>query len=186
MWRGVPLCVRRLRLRVVGRIWFYDCEFVERADSRAIDLVSIGLVSSDGADSYYAACTDFDAAQALPWVRRHVLDQLPSPADPAWRSRERIRADLEELLLGAGSGGEDPELWAWYAAYDHVVLCQLWGRMPDLPRRMPRFTRDLRQLWEECGSPPLPRQGNGQHSAIADAHHNLARWRALAPYRTRG
>ena len=165
-------------------IWHYDCEFVERADSRAIDLVSIGVVSGDGATEYYAVCTDFDPAQALPWVRTHVLDQLPSPSDPAWRSRARIRADLEQLFLGPGLGegrAADPELWAWYAAYDHVVLCQLWGRMPDLPRRMPRFTRDLRQLWEQLGKPPLPTQASGRHDALSDARHNRARWLAMVP-----
>ncbi len=162
--------------------FFYDLEFIERADSRAIDLVSVGLVSEDGATQYYAVCTDFDDRQALPWVRKHVLEQLPSPADPAWRSRERIRRDLEGLLL---TGDAAPELWAWYAAYDHVVLCQLWGRMPDLPRRMPRFTRDLRQLWEELGSPPLPAQEGGRHDALADAQHNRTRWLALQQVRAR-
>ena len=45
------------------------------------------------------------------------------------------------------------ELWAWYAAYDHVVLAQLWGAMPALPRAIPRFTKDLRQMWDDQGKP---------------------------------
>lgn len=160
--------------------FFYDLEFIERTDSRAIDVVSVGVVSEDGEREYYAVCSEFDATQALPWVRRNVLAQLPAPADRAWRSRERIRADLEELFL---AGEDEPELWAWYAAYDHVVLCQLWGRMPELPRRLPRFTRDLRQLWEELGKPPLPEQAAAQHDALADARHNRLRWLAMADRR---
>src|SRR5690606_37378806 len=71
--------------------YFYDCEFIE--DGRVIDLVSIGVVDEQGRE-FYAVSTEFDAAKALPWVRRNVLDKLPSPGDPAWRSRERIRDDL--------------------------------------------------------------------------------------------
>lgn len=158
--------------------WFYDTEFVERGDSRAIDLVSVGFISEDGRRTYEAVCTDFDREQALPWVTKNVLDQLPNPASKLWKSRERIRVDLEELLLGEDDA---PELWAWYAGYDHVVLCQLWGRMPDLPRRMPRFSHDLRQLWEERNKPELPRQTDGHHTALADARHNLVRWKLLNP-----
>ncbi len=43
------------------------------------------------------------------------------------------------------------ELWAWYAAYDHVALAQLWGAMPALPREIPRYTKELRQLWDDRG-----------------------------------
>ena len=43
------------------------------------------------------------------------------------------------------------ELWAWSAAYDHVVLAQLWGPMPALPRELPRLTREMRQRWEAAG-----------------------------------
>jgi len=158
--------------------YFYDCEFVE--DGRVIDLVSIGVVDEHGRE-YYAISTEFDARPALPWVRRNVLDQLPSPGDPAWRSRERIRDELEEFLLGpVRDGGErEIELWAWYAAYDHVVLAQIWGRMPALPRGIPRFTKELRQLWDDRGRPPLPEATAQRHNALADARHNLARWRAL-------
>jgi hypothetical protein len=65
------------------------------------------------------------------------------------------------------------------AGYDHVVLAQLWGDMRALPRPIPRFTHELRQRWEELGSPALPPAPADQHDAIADARHNLARWRAL-------
>jgi hypothetical protein len=158
--------------------YFYDCEFIE--DGRTIDLVSIGVVDEHGRE-FYAVSTEFDDRAAVPWVRRNVLDRLPSPSDPAWRSRERIREDLLAFLVEPlrESPGNEMELWAWFAAYDHVVLAQLWGAMPALPREIPRFTKDLRQLWDDKGRPPLPVAAAQRHEALVDARHNLARWNAL-------
>ncbi|MEQ4302104.1 polyadenylate-specific 3'-exoribonuclease AS [Plantactinospora sp. B6F1] len=158
--------------------YFYDCEFIE--DGRLVDLVSIGVVDEYGRE-FYAVSTEFDDSRAVPWVRRHVLDKLPSPGDRAWRSRERIRDDLYEFLMEPvrDRPGEKLELWAWYAAYDHVALAQLWGAMPALPREIPRFTKELRQRWEDRGSPPLPDAAADRHDALVDARHNLARWQAM-------
>ena len=71
------------------------------------------------------------------------------------------------------------QLWAWIAAYDHVALCQLWGAMPALPRALPRFTRELRQRWEDAGRPPLPAPTPDAHDALADARLNRLRWDAI-------
>ena len=159
--------------------FFYDCEFIE--DGNTIELVSIGVVDEGGRE-FYAVSTEFDPSRAIDWVRRNVLDKLPPPADPAWRSLERIRADLLEFLLAPG---EQIELWAWMAAYDHVSLAQLWGDMRALPRQIPRFTHELRQRWEDLGSPPLPPPPPDQHDALADARYNLTRWQALCALSTR-
>lgn len=155
--------------------YFYDTEFIE--DGRTIDLVSIGVVAEDGRE-YYAVSTDFNARSAGPWVRANVLNQLPNPSSPLWKSRDAIRADLERFLLAPGAG--KPELWAWIGAYDHVVFAQLWGDMTRLPREMPRFTRELRQYWEMAGRPALPKQDDGRHDALEDARHNLVKFRAIA------
>jgi hypothetical protein len=53
--------------------------------------------------------------------------------------------------------------------------------MTDLPRALPRFTRDLRQLWDEVGTPRLPAEPTDAHDALADARHNLARWAVIGP-----
>jgi 3'-5' exoribonuclease Rv2179c-like domain len=158
--------------------YFYDCEFIE--DGRIIDLVSIGVVDEQGRE-FYAVSTEFDGSRAVPWVRRNVLHKLPSPGDPAWRSRERIREELYQFFVAPlrADPAERIELWAWYAAYDHVALAQLWGTMPALPRELPRFTKDLRQLWDDRGRPPLPDAEADRHDALVDARHNLARWRAM-------
>ncbi|WP_367130954.1 polyadenylate-specific 3'-exoribonuclease AS [Saccharothrix sp. HUAS TT1] len=162
--------------------FFYDCEFIE--DGVTIDLVSIGVVDEEGRE-FYAVSTEFDPAKAGPWVRANVLNQLPSPADKAWRSRERIREDLLDFLGGRKANRDDIELWAWFAAYDHVALAQLWGPMPALPRCLPRFTRDLRQRWEDVGKPRLPQAPADAHDALADARHNLARWKVIETERQR-
>jgi 3' exoribonuclease, RNase T-like len=159
--------------------FFYDCEFIE--DGSTIELVSIGVVDLDGRE-FYAVSTEFDGRRAGPWVRANVLPKLPSPADPAWRSRAAIRDDLLDFLT---LPGEEIELWAWIAAYDHVALCQLWGPMPALPRPLPRFTRELRQRWEDAGRPPLPAPPEDAHDALADARHNAARWRAIEAHLVR-
>ncbi|AZI57796.1 polyadenylate-specific 3'-exoribonuclease AS [Nakamurella antarctica] len=159
--------------------YFYDTEFIE--DGSTIDLISIGVVCEDGRE-YYAISSEFNPDRAVPWVRRNVLDKLPGPADKAWRSRRTIRDELAEFFA-AGVGA--PDLWAWYAAYDHVVLAQLWGAMPALPRNIPRFTKELRQLWEDAGYPTIPDAGPEAHNALADARVGFARWQAItAVYRS--
>jgi hypothetical protein len=164
---------------VVRVRFFYDCEFIE--DGVTIDLVSIGVVAEDGRE-FYAVSTEFDPAKAGQWVRENVLDKLPGPSDKAWRDRVAIRDGLMKFL---SPRGESVELWAWFAAYDHVALAQLWGAMPALPRQLPRFTRDLRQRWEDVGKPALPTPPNDAHDALADARHNLARWQVIEVERQR-
>lgn len=153
--------------------YFYDSEFIE--DGTTIELVSIGIVGEDGRE-FYAVSTEFDPERAGPWVRANVLPKLPAPASKSWRSRASIRDGVLDFLT-AGPG--DIELWAWVAAYDHVALCQLWGPMTALPRSMPRFTRELKQLWDEQGRPHLPAAPADAHDALADARHNLAKYRAI-------
>ena len=148
--------------------FFYDCEFGVTAPE--VTLVSIGVVAEDGRE-YYAVSSGFDPLEVHPWVRENVLPQLPPTS--TWKPRATIAAELEEFL------GDDPVLWAWFGAYDHVAFCQLWGQMPALPRAFPRITLDVRQLWEHLGRPPLPRQESGLHDALADARHVQVRWEAL-------
>ena len=99
---------------------------------------------------------------------------------PSCRRRRRscgaragqIRADLEDFF---GIDGDEPiELWAWVGAYDHVALCQLWGPMTALPPAIPRFTRELRQFWEDRGCPRMPPRPRDAHDALVDARDNCA------------
>lgn len=152
--------------------YFYDCEFIE--DGRTIDLISIGVVCEDGRE-YYAVSSEFDISRAGSWVRSKVLPHLPRPADPAWRSRADIRANLLEFFTAPGL---PVQLWAWCGAYDHVALAQLWGDMPALPRQIPRFTREIRQHWETAGCPAIGDPGRDRHHALADARLGFARFQA--------
>lgn len=159
--------------------FFYDTEFIE--DGTTIDLVSIGVVDENGRE-FYAVSTEFNPDKAGQWVREHVLDKLPSPADPAWCGRTAMRDRLMRFL---NRGRDRVELWAWFAAYDHVAFAQLWGDMPALPRELPRFTRELRQRWEDVGKPALPPPPSDAHDALADARHNLMRWRVIEAERVK-
>jgi hypothetical protein len=158
--------------------YFYDTEFIE--DGRTIELISIGVVAEDGRE-YYAVSTEFDPERAGSWVRANVLPKLPPPASQVWRSRRQIRLDLEEFfgISHGGDGTEPIELWAWVAAYDHVALCQLWGPMTALPQPIPRFTRELRQLWDDRGRPRMPPRPHNAHDALVDARDQLRRFRLI-------
>jgi 3' exoribonuclease, RNase T-like len=149
--------------------FFYDAEFGRTAPD--VTLVSIGVVAEDGRE-YYAVSSEWDPLEVHPWVADNVVPQLP-PAS-TWKSRSLIRDELEAFL------GRDVELWAWFGAYDHVALCQLWGDMPSLPRAVPRLTLDVRQLWQHLGKPVLPKQDGGLHDALADARHVKVKFDALA------
>jgi hypothetical protein len=93
----------------------------------------------------------------------------------------RVIAKQVKAFLYANPG--EIELWAWYGAYDHVCLMQLWGSMIDKPERLPMWTHDINQLAEHVGidgeTITLPEQAAGLHNALADAHHVKAMWEAL-------
>ena len=107
----------------------------------------------------------------------NVLPKLPPPSSQLWRSRRQIRDDLEAFF---GIDGDEPiELWAWVAAYDHVVLCQLWGTMTDLPPSMPAVHPRTAAVLGGRGSPALPRGPGEAHDALADARHNCVKFEAI-------
>lgn len=138
------------------KIWF-DTEFIE--DGKTIDLISIGMVREDGA-TYYAHSAEYDASKASQWVRENVL---PHVADVPPIRRYMIANDILAFA------GEKPEFWAYYADYDWVALCQLYGTMMDLPEGWPMYCRDVKQLCDQLGNPKLPKQSTAEHDALADA-----------------
>ena len=52
--------------------------------------------------------------------------------------------------------------------------------MTALPPAIPRFTHEIRQLWEDRGCPPLPPRPRDAHDALIDARDNLQRFRIIA------
>lgn len=132
----------------------FDTEFIE--DGITIDLLSIGLVREDGA-RYYAEPAEADRSRANPWVRENVLPSLTGPIKP--------RLVIAREVVDFAAAG--PEFWAYYADYDWVSLCQLYGRMIDLPQGWPMYCRDFKQVLDERGL--RKPQEDSVHNALDDA-----------------
>ncbi|MFC7869668.1 hypothetical protein ACFUS2_00710 [[Kitasatospora] papulosa] len=168
---------------------FYDTEFLD--NGKTIDLISIGMVDEDGRE-LYAVSSEFDqaAVRRHGWLMANVWPSLPiqrhegtrcascRPSGPghldldhpAVHPRAQIARMVQQFILGV----PDPQLWAFYSAYDHVALAQLWGPMSNLPAGIPMQTDDLVTEAKRLGLTPadLPQQDTGHHNAIADARHN--------------
>lgn len=159
--------------------YFYDTEFHERGEGYPIELISIGMVAEDGRE-LYAVLSDFDwhslnDSPSGPWLKKHVLPYCEGAEFNAHGMPSHgVRMQLQRLI----GNDPSPEFWAYYGAYDHVVLCQLFGRMVDLPRNFPMFTHDIKQLMGSLGisKDQLPKQETGHHRAIDDARWVKAAW----------
>lgn len=174
--------------------YFIDTEFVE--DGKTIDLISIGIVS-ECAKEYYAISTQFQPHKAEQWVKDNVLNHLPpwpknycditadgymrwlpiGEEQQPWRSRKQIAQDILDFV----SDDLFPEFWAYYADYDWVAFCQLYGRMIDLPKRFPKFCRDIKQWSSEMHDPILPDKEN-EHHALHDARWAKSAFEKLQGY----
>ena len=115
------------------RRFYLDTEFYE--DGRTIDLISLALVREDG-QHLYLVSAEADLGRVSPWVRENVLPHLPPKDDHAWSYRSRIAREVTVFTGPDANDGLKPELWAYYADYDWVVLCQLFGTMMQLPSFM--------------------------------------------------
>lgn len=152
---------------------FIDTEFYENGET--IKLISIGAVREDG-ETYYA---ETKGARELcfrsEWLVKNVLPCL-ALTDNVRRERTEI---ARELLAFAG---DQPEFWAYYADYDWVTVCQLYGRMIDLPSGWPMYCRDFKQWLDENGKPRLNEMPYGaEHNALADASWLASEFKRLRP-----
>jgi 3' exoribonuclease, RNase T-like len=155
--------------------FFFDTEFIE--DGRTIDLLSIGIAHESGA-TYYAESSEADLTRASSWVKDHVLPHLGTKAIA--KPRAQIRAEMQQFIE-EHSRGEKIEIWAYYADYDWVAFCQLFGTMMDLPKGFPKYCRDLKQLADDLGV-RLPDQtptDGPEHLAVADARWALRAYKFL-------
>jgi hypothetical protein len=139
------------------RIWF-DTEFIE--DGKTIELLSIGMVREDGR-TLYIEPSETDRSKACEWVRSNVLPHLEGPT----ATRAEIAKSIVEFV------GPTPTFWAYYADYDWIALCQLYGRMIDLPKGWPMYCRDFKQWLDENGNPNMDAHRGIEHNALDDALH---------------
>lgn len=176
---------------------YYDTEFIE--DGKTIELISIGMAAQDGRELYAvnSEITTGDLYTAIckhQWLMENVVPHLPlAPRKdnlpqvvppkylsggtmsgrfdldtthravlPRWVIRNQVRQFITET--------PEPELWAWFGAYDHVALAQLFGPMVNLPLDIPMWTNDLRQemarlkVYEQ-----RPCDVSTKHNALFDA-----------------
>ncbi len=165
---------------------FFDCEFEERGCELPIVLISIGLVREDGEELYLINEASISNVMRNPWLSVNVRPSLPiredgpfiyewdasHPEYPHVTNRDAI-ADLVRKFITECS---DVELWGYFAAYDHVALCQLFGSMTDLPAGIPMFTCDIQQMVKMLADAgigvDLPPQPEVSHHAMWDARWN--------------
>jgi hypothetical protein len=143
--------------------FFLDTEFIE--DGKTIELLSIGIVADDGRE-YYAEVAGADYSRADNWVQANVIEHLKG--GHFLKTREKIADEIVEFV------GKNPCFWAYFADYDWVALCQLYGRMLDLPESWPMYCKDLKQ-WADYLVVPraaFPKMTGTEHHALQDARWN--------------
>lgn len=159
--------------------YYLDTEFIERPGS--IQLISIGIIDEFGKHKYYAISSEFDPETASDWVKENVIAKLePEDVVPRKTIEEikkeviayleytnymkffeeenkfmKIVGDKEEEREYIELPDKDIKFWAYYADYDWVVFCWIFGTMMDLPKGMPMYCRDLKQ---EVDLLELPKQ----------------------------
>jgi hypothetical protein len=64
---------------------------------------------------------------------------------------------------------KNPEFYAYYADYDWVVFCWLFGLMNDLPKSFPMYCRDLKQMLDDAVENEIKKQcfNSGNHTILS-------------------
>lgn len=187
--------------------YFIDTEFIEGFHKplfgkkrHFIDLISIGIVCEDGRE-YYAISTNFNPKDADNWVKENVIaklgarhaDQFDSPRIRSEAARWKPQAIIAREVLDFFGCWRDQhfyrapegiEVYGYYANYDWVLFCSLFGRMIDLPKGMPMYCRDLKQMMDEKGFDKNWKEKNcpdptGIHNALEDAKWNQRLFNAI-------
>lgn len=165
--------------------YWLDTEFTE--DGVTIDLISLAIVAEDGRELYLLNY-DCDWSRANAFVQTHVLPKLPERKRENVGRRDEIVGKYHKRRVIPEVVKEfcDPDVYgkpqfiAYYADYDWVAFCQLFGRMVDLPKGYPMYCWDMKQDADRLGiklSDAVPQ--DVEHDALEDARWNRRAWQYL-------
>lgn len=155
---------------------FYDTEFIEFPNT--IQLISIGMVKENGEEYYAVAEFDEKYLKYNSWVEENVVPILWQGIE-GLQERKPLAVIKEEILEFLGPDYDEVQLCGYYADYDHVIFCWLFGAMVDLPEGLPMYTWDLKQYIEDNNYlgdhavNPVP------HNALWDARSELETYRMV-------
>lgn len=171
------------------RYW-YDTEFYEQGPNGPVSWISIGIVAADGR-ALYLENREFDWAP-VPHDHFVMTNVAPHLQGGSCQVRRESAAYLLKDFITRGGTDLLNELWAYYAAYDHVVLAQIFGRMVDMPEGVPWYTMDVQQerhrlrhhlaVYSEDFDAGWPKQESTEHHALADALHTKKMWEYVDQY----
>ena len=164
-----------------------------------IELISIGIISMDGR-AYYAISNEYNYNDADDWVKENVIIPMYTQeisgdrrnhidaehfhkCIPNGKTNKQIAMEVAEFCKPNEIDNIDPniEFYGYYADYDWVLFCSLFGRMIDLPKGFPMYCKDLKQYFDDIQytqnydlkkQPNYPKQQN-EHNALADAKWNV-------------
>ena len=88
-------------------------------------------------------------------------------------TRKEIKEEILKFV------GKNPIFYGFCVSYDHVVLCQLWGKMIDIPKGWRYYTRDIRQTIDELNFDTSKIHNLDEHNALSDAKNCFAIWKEL-------
>lgn len=169
--------------------FFIDLEFSEIPQSAVIVPLSVGVTTERGDSFYQTLLYDTGLVSRNPWVVENVLPNMMltpaqiksyfvrnaacnSPCIPGqFRQTLKHFIDTQVSEECASRGLPDApkiEFYGYYASYDWVVLCQLFGTMMQLPKGWPMFIHDLKAI-QEMFLPDFKFREVVGHNALLDA-----------------
>lgn len=162
--------------------YFIDFEFEEKGykNGIAIEIISIGIVSLND-DKLYLVNKEYDWSECKNnWLLSNVKPFLNTQESNLFINDFFVNfSDIKKILLNFFNSTKDEniELYGYFSAYDHVCLSAIFGRMIDLPKDIPMYTKDLKQycdnffLTEDIIKEECKINGN-EHCSIDDAKWN--------------
>ena len=145
--------------------YFFDTEFIEGFSKsffskkrHFIDLISIGIVDEND-KKLYLVSNEYNYNDADTWVKDNVI--LPLYISMVHGDqRNYLTVQNFHKVLGVSNkeiakqikifcDDTDPKFYAYYADYDWVLFCSLFGTMMNLPKTFPMYCRDLKQMLDE-------------------------------------
>lgn len=140
-----------------------DCEFIDTP--KYSDLISLAIVREDMESRYFEFC--FDEGHLTTWLKENVMPHLRGAKVTRLAAAEEVRSFI---------GGDQPEFWCYYGAYDWYWFCRLFGGFMEMPLLWPQRFKELAELQQG-----VPNVAGAEHDALADAKSIMAALKTRLP-----